>query len=232
MLVAQSCLTLCDPVNCSLPGSSIPGILQVRILEWTVMSFLTLKVRKWDPCSRSSSKRVRAEPIKELSVSLFRFLWLRWVSQVAPVIKNTPAIAGDVRDTGSEMEGLNPPAIPWRRAWQLTPVFLLENPMDREAWPATVYGVAKSWTGLKRPNMHTHDSYKYGPRPAASVPPGNSFRCNSSDPTLDLQNQTTEGWDQAPGAFKSLPSDSRTHSSLRTTDGICTNSQHFYKLQG
>ena len=30
----QSCPTLCDPVDCSLPGSSVPGILQARILEW------------------------------------------------------------------------------------------------------------------------------------------------------------------------------------------------------
>ena len=30
----QSCLTLCDPVDCSLPGSSVRGILQARILEW------------------------------------------------------------------------------------------------------------------------------------------------------------------------------------------------------
>ena len=32
--VAQSCLTLCSPMNCSLPGSSIHGIFQARILEW------------------------------------------------------------------------------------------------------------------------------------------------------------------------------------------------------
>ena len=32
--VAQSCPTLCDPIDCSLPGSSIHGILQVRVLEW------------------------------------------------------------------------------------------------------------------------------------------------------------------------------------------------------
>ena len=30
----QSCLTLCDPVNCSPPGSSVHGILQTRLLEW------------------------------------------------------------------------------------------------------------------------------------------------------------------------------------------------------
>ena len=34
VLVAQWCLTLCDSINCSLPGSSVPGILQARILEW------------------------------------------------------------------------------------------------------------------------------------------------------------------------------------------------------
>ena len=33
----QSCLTLCDPVDCSLPGSSVHGILQARILEWVPM---------------------------------------------------------------------------------------------------------------------------------------------------------------------------------------------------
>ena len=37
--VAQSCPTLCDPVDCSPPGSSIHGILQARILEWVAISF-------------------------------------------------------------------------------------------------------------------------------------------------------------------------------------------------
>ena len=37
--VAQSCPTLCDPVDCSLPGSSNHGILQARILEWVAISF-------------------------------------------------------------------------------------------------------------------------------------------------------------------------------------------------
>ena len=35
----QSCLTLCDPIDGSPPGSHIPGILQARILEWVVISF-------------------------------------------------------------------------------------------------------------------------------------------------------------------------------------------------
>ena len=37
--IAQSCLTLCDPLDSSLPGSSIHGILQARILEWVAISF-------------------------------------------------------------------------------------------------------------------------------------------------------------------------------------------------
>ena len=36
-LVAQSRLTLCDPTDCSPPGSSVHGILQARILEWVAM---------------------------------------------------------------------------------------------------------------------------------------------------------------------------------------------------
>ena len=36
--VAQSCLTLCDPMDCSLPGSSLHGILQARILERIAIS--------------------------------------------------------------------------------------------------------------------------------------------------------------------------------------------------
>ena len=35
----QSCLTLCDPIDGSPPGSAIPGILQARTLEWVAISF-------------------------------------------------------------------------------------------------------------------------------------------------------------------------------------------------
>ena len=33
----QSCPTLCDPMDCSLPGSPFPGILQARTLEWVAI---------------------------------------------------------------------------------------------------------------------------------------------------------------------------------------------------
>ena len=37
--VAHSCLTLSDPVDCSLPGSSVHGIFQARVLEWGAIAF-------------------------------------------------------------------------------------------------------------------------------------------------------------------------------------------------
>ena len=38
MLVTQSCPTLCDPMDCRLPGSSVHGILQARLLGWVACS--------------------------------------------------------------------------------------------------------------------------------------------------------------------------------------------------
>ena len=39
VLVSQSCLTLCDPTDCSPTGSSVHGIFQARILEWGAIAF-------------------------------------------------------------------------------------------------------------------------------------------------------------------------------------------------
>ena len=41
----QSCLTLCDPIDGSPPGSPVPGILQARVLEWGAIAFSILKPR-------------------------------------------------------------------------------------------------------------------------------------------------------------------------------------------
>ena len=48
--VAQSCPTLSDPMDCSLPGSSIHGICQARVLEWVAIAFSTpypIPTRLW-----------------------------------------------------------------------------------------------------------------------------------------------------------------------------------------
>ena len=57
--VTQSCPTLCDPMDCSLPGSSVHGIFQARVLEWVAISF-----------SRGSSQlRDRTGPRDQTQVS-------------------------------------------------------------------------------------------------------------------------------------------------------------------
>ena len=46
VLVAQSCPTLCNPIDCSPPGPSVHGILQARTLEWVAISFSKRNYRK------------------------------------------------------------------------------------------------------------------------------------------------------------------------------------------
>ena len=49
--VTQSCQTLHDPMDCSLPGSSIRGIFQARVLEWGAIAFsdyMTQKAHFWE----------------------------------------------------------------------------------------------------------------------------------------------------------------------------------------
>ena len=46
--VAQSCPTLSDPMDCSLPGSSVHGIFQARVLEWGAIAFSLLDIYKQD----------------------------------------------------------------------------------------------------------------------------------------------------------------------------------------
>ena len=46
VLITQSCLTLCNPMDYSLPGSSVHGIFQARILEWVDIPFARCTSRK------------------------------------------------------------------------------------------------------------------------------------------------------------------------------------------
>ena len=46
MLVVQSCPPLCDPMDCSLPGSSLHGIFQARVLEWVAISSPVLMLKE------------------------------------------------------------------------------------------------------------------------------------------------------------------------------------------
>ena len=62
-LVAQSCPTLCNPTDCSLPGSSVHGILQARIVEWVALCPLALPnlgIKPRSPALRADS--ILSEP--------------------------------------------------------------------------------------------------------------------------------------------------------------------------
>ena len=58
--VAQSCPTLCDPMDCSLTGSSVHGIFQARVLEWVAISF-----------SRGSSPPRNRTPVSRIAGRCF-----------------------------------------------------------------------------------------------------------------------------------------------------------------
>ena len=71
--------------------------------------------------------------------------------QVAQVVKNPPANAGDMRDVGLIPESGRSPG---GGHGNPTPVFLPGESYGQGAWQAAIHGVAKSRTGLKR--LHTH----------------------------------------------------------------------------
>ena len=59
----QSCLTLCDPVDCSPPDSSVHGILQARILEWVAKHSSRGSSRPWDRACVSRLLRGQARSL-------------------------------------------------------------------------------------------------------------------------------------------------------------------------
>ena len=79
--------------------------------------------------------------VKYMYVHLFIYMFLSlWPSQVAPVVKNLPASAGDLRDMSS---------IPGSGMTTHSGILAWKIPTDRGAWQATVHRVAQSQTGLK-----------------------------------------------------------------------------------
>ena len=62
MKVAQACPTLCDPMDCNLPGSSVHGILQATILEWVAIPFSRGSSQPRYRTQRSSTLQVASLP--------------------------------------------------------------------------------------------------------------------------------------------------------------------------
>ena len=116
--VAQSCLTLSDPMDCSLPGSSVHGIFQAIVLEWGAIALGSLPVVPPGKPTVNSEDRILTK--------VFRLQ----ASQVELVVENLPANARCIRDMGSipgsgrsSGEGHSSPL----------QYSCLENPMDRGA---------------------------------------------------------------------------------------------------
>ena len=65
--VAQSCLTLSDPMDCNLPGFSIHGIFQARVLEWGAIAFSS-------SFSKSNQFTAEAEITSQRSISPYSIL--------------------------------------------------------------------------------------------------------------------------------------------------------------
>ena len=71
---------------------------------------------------------------------------IKWASQVALLVKNPAANAGDVRYAGSILGSGRSAGVGNGNPLQYS---CLENPTDRGAWQATVHGITKSWAQLK-----------------------------------------------------------------------------------
>ena len=73
--VAQSCPTLSDPMDCSLPGSSVHGIFQARVLEWGAIAFSNYN---------SNRKLIHYPPIKLISFAFKIYSDAHYSSPSAP----------------------------------------------------------------------------------------------------------------------------------------------------
>jgi len=79
VLCAYSCLTLCDSMDCSPPGSSVHGIIQARILEWVAISFCRESSQPRDQTYISYVSCTGRCIIRfGLFVCLFVYYWATW----------------------------------------------------------------------------------------------------------------------------------------------------------
>ena len=152
--VAESCPTLSNPTDRSLPGSSVHGIFQARVLEWDAIAFSEIHDKVY---LMTTPKTSRLCHVAKLTPPKKRKKWLRlrviiglpwWLRQQGACNTGHPvSVSGSGRCPG---EGNGNPLR----------YSCLGNPTDRRAWRATVHGVAKNWTWLS----DQHYKYHHGLR--------------------------------------------------------------------
>ena len=79
MLVTQSCPALCDPMDCSPPGSSVHEVFQARILEWVAVSFSKEKVIFMSDTAKQGSNT----PTQEAGFYCSRLTLVAWLCTLA-----------------------------------------------------------------------------------------------------------------------------------------------------
>ena len=152
----QSCPTLCDPIDGSPPGSSIPGTLQTRTLEWVAIS--SSNAWKWKVKVKLLSRvQLFATPWTEAyqsppSMGFSRQEYWSGVPLPSPAVMHkrnliveTSLVDEIVKESACRKPMFHPwvGKIPWRRKWQPTPVFFPGESHDRGAWQATVLGLQR-----------------------------------------------------------------------------------------
>ena len=136
------CLTHCDPMDCSLPGSSVHGILQARTVEWVAIPFFRGSPGPRDKTHVSciAGGLFTTEPPGRPDCMLQDFLGA-CTKNLLGVCPATQRICLEYRRPGlgrSSEEGNGNPLH----------CSCLQNSMDRGAWWATIRGVTKSLTRL------------------------------------------------------------------------------------
>ena len=144
--VAQSCPTLCNPMNRSTPGlpvhHQLPEFTQTHVCGVGDASQPSHLLSSPSPPAPSPpSIRV----FSDIAVCVF------WASQSSLVVKTPPAHAGHTREAASPPESGGCPGGGRGNPPQYA---LLENPTDRGAWRTVVHGVAKSQTWLQWLSTH------------------------------------------------------------------------------
>ena len=97
VLVAQSCLTLCDPMDHCPWGSSVHGIFQARILDWVAFSFsrVSPQPRDWTQVSRIADRLFSLLATRENSrfyLFLTKYLW--WSTEMPVMLQSMGSQSG------------------------------------------------------------------------------------------------------------------------------------------